>query len=470
MTLAALHAAYDVIIIGAGPAGLAAAATTASAGMTTLIVDENASSGGQIYRAITTTPVRDRAILGEDYWHGIKLVDDAHASGATLLTGAIVWSLDRDLAVGLSKDGKSRFITGRRVIIATGALERPFPIQGWTLPGVMTAGAAQTMLKASALVPSGRTVLAGTGPLLWLLAAQLVRAGSPPQVLLDTTLRNSWLKAAPHAPGFMLSPLFAKGLALRRELSGTVRIVRGVVALRAEGEGRLQSVTYGTGGETCTIPADTLLLHQGIVPNTNLAMAAGVAHHWDERQLCWVPTLGADGATSIEGIGIAGDGAGIAGGWAAEEQGRLVGLAATCALAPSIALGDAQPIRQRLARHELGRTFLDTFFQPPRSMRIPADDATIVCRCEEVTAGDVRRAAQLGCEGPNQLKAFTRCGMGPCQGRLCGLTVTELIAETRDVPPSRVGHFRLRAPVKPISLSELASMPADEASVKSVVR
>jgi bacterioferritin-associated ferredoxin len=126
-------------------------------------------------------------------------------------------------------------------------------------------------------------------------------------------------------------------------------------------------------------------------------------------------------------------------------------------------------VRQALQREEMGRAFLDVLNRPAPQFRIP-DGETIVCRCEEVTAKQVRDTAAMGCEGPNQLKAFLRCGMGPCQGRLCGLTVTELIAEVRQVPPAEVGYYRLRPPVKPITLGELASLPISDTERKAVER
>ena len=140
------------------------------------------------------------------------------ASSAEVIQRATVWSLDRNLEIGISVGGASAFVKASRVILATGALERPFPIPGWTLPGVMTAGAAQTMLKSSALVPDGPTVIAGQGPLLWLLAAQILRLGGRIDCILDTTARGNYLAALPHAFGFLTSPYFAKGLAMMREV------------------------------------------------------------------------------------------------------------------------------------------------------------------------------------------------------------------------------------------------------------
>ncbi|MGF6310280.1 thioredoxin reductase/bacterioferritin-associated ferredoxin [Bradyrhizobium sp. i1.8.4] len=462
---------YDAVVIGAGPAGLAAAAMAAGAGLSTLLLDENPGPGGQVWRAIASTPVKAPELLGADYWAGAELVNAVQSSGAEIVHRAMVWSLDRQLEIGVSVGGASSFIKARRVILATGALERPFPIAGWTLPGVMTAGAAQTMLKSSGLVPDGRTVIAGQGPLLWLLAAQILRLGGRIDRILDTTERRNYLAALPHAFDFVTSPYFAKGMAMMREVKASVPVTTGVSELAAAGEGQLARVSYVAGGRRETIPAELLLLHQGVVPNVNLAMAAGIEHRWDDRQLCWSPVLDADGNTSVEGIAIAGDGAGIGGATVAVARGRIAARAAVEALAPAATakLTAENVLRTALAKAERGRAFLDVLFRPAQQFRVPSGD-TIVCRCEEVTAKDILDAVAIGATGPNQLKAYRRTGMGPCQGRLCGLTVTELMAQARGKSPQEIGYYRLRAPVKPITLAELAALPQSEADVKAVVR
>jgi thioredoxin reductase/bacterioferritin-associated ferredoxin len=461
--------AYHVAVIGAGPAGLAAATVCARAGLATVLFDEQASPGGQIYRAVTATPIKRDTVLGADYWAGRELAQDFLASGAQYVPGATVWNLTREREIGVSVAGAARIVTAERVILATGALERPFPIPGWTLPGVMTAGAGQTLLKASGLVPDGRTVLVGCGPLLWLIAWQYLSAGARIDAILGTTANRA--AAMRHVPQFLLSPYLMKGLRMMFAVRRRVRVISNVIDLRAEGRERVEAIAYRTnGGSEQHLAVGNLFLHQGVVPNVNLAMAAGIEHRWNDGQLCWTPSLDADGGTNIPGIAVAGDGAGIAGAEAAQARGELAGLAAVRALRPGApALADEPAARARLTRALRGRDFLDTYYRPADQFRRPARD-TLVCRCEEVTAGQIVDTVALGCSGPNQMKAFLRCGMGPCQGRLCGLTVTELIAQARDVSPQDVGYYRLRPPVKPITLAELAALPKHEAALRSVAR
>ena len=469
MTSGEIRDAYEVAVVGAGPAGLAAAAECARAGLATVLFDEQPSPGGQIYRSIAESPIARGTLLGADYWDGERLAGEFQASGAQYVPGATVWSVTREHEIGVSRAGQARIIRAERIILATGALERPFPVPGWTTPGVMTAGAAQILLKSSGLLADGRVVLAGCGPLLWLLAWQYLNAGVSFTAILDTTPAGNRAAAAPHAPGFLLSPYFAKGLRLMWAVRRRARVVTNVVDLRVEGDGRAEVVAYRVGsGPEQRVAVDTVLLHQGVVPNVNLAMSGGIEHRWDDVQLCWLPVLDEDGNSSVEGIAIAGDGAGIAGAEAAEARGRVAAHAAIRALRPG-ARPDGASAQRSLARYSRGRAFLDRLYRPAEQFRRPSGD-TIACRCEEVTAAQIVDTVALGCLGPNQMKAFLRCGMGPCQGRLCGLTVTELIAAARGVSPQEVGYYRLRPPVKPITLAELASLPKDETALRSVAR
>ena len=456
----------DVAVIGAGPAGLAAATRAAGAGLTVVLLDEQETVGGQIYRAIERSDAQRREILGPDYVAGAALADAFARSGARYEPNASVWQVTRERSVHYLKDGKVGSFEAKRVVLATGALERPFPIPGWTLPGVLTAGAAQILLKSAGEVPTEPPVLVGCGPLLYLLGWQYVRAGVPIRALVDTTRHEDRWRAKRHMISALRAwPYLAKGLQLLRALrEAGVPIHEGADDLRIEGtpgdDGteRAHALSFSVRGVPQRIEANVFLLHQGVVPNTQFSWSLRATHHWDDAQLCFTPQADAWGELDLAGIFVAGDGGGIAGAQAAEAQGELSALAIAAqlgAIDQTTRNRSAAPLLRRLAEVRRIRPFLDTLYRPRDENRVPRDDV-LVCRCEEVTAGDVRRFVELGCQGPNQAKSFGRCGMGPCQGRLCGLTVTEVIADALKVSPATVGYYRIRPPIKPLTLGELA--------------
>lgn len=448
----------DLAIVGAGPAGMAAAVLACELGLDTVLIDEAEAPGGRIYSGVERAG--EASALGPEYLAGRRIVAALRGSAARYRPGTSVWHIDPAAADGaalsLVADGISETLTARHVLLATGAIERPVPLPGWTLPGVMTVGAAQILLKRADLVPAGRTVLAGQGPLLYLAAVQLARAGAPPVALLETAPAENYRAAARHLAGWWAGRRdVARGvgwlLALRRAGVKRWRRVRG---LRAVGRQRLDGVAWEGGA----IAADLLLLHEGVIPDTQISLGLQLAHRWDEAQLCWHPQLDGWGRSSISNILIAGDGGGIAGAAAAVLSGQLAALDAARSLGRlSEADRDrrAAPIRAARSRERALRPFLDALYRPANAVLDPAD-AVIVCRCEEVTAGEIRRAVRLGAPGPNQVKAFLRCGMGACQGRICGPVVSAVIAATRGVPIAEVGTFRPRAPYKPLTLGTLA--------------
>ena len=455
----------DFAIVGAGPAGMAAAALAAELGLDTTLIDEQDAPGGQIYRGIERASGNSsgNSPLGPDYLAGKPLAAALRASNAAYLPATLVWHIDPDGTLSLLSQGNSgaasRTLRARRILVAAGAIERPVPVPGWTLPGVMTAGAAQILLKTGDIVPAGRTVLAGQGPLVWLVAAQLVRAGAPPALILETAPHRNCHAAARLLPRALWPARRAlrKGLGLIREVGRAhIPIRRQVTGLRAVGRGRVEGVAWDSG----EIDADLLLLHEGVIPNTQISLALGLDHRWDAAQLCWRPVVDEWGATSRQTIAIAGDCGGIAGAEAAALAGRLAALDAAAlldAITPAERDRRARPLRRALDREMAIRPFLDALYRPAPSVLVPRDD-TIACRCEEVTVAQIRRAARLGAQGPNQAKAFTRCGMGPCQGRICGPIVGAVMADTLGTPIAEIGAYRPRAPYKPITLGALAGL------------
>ncbi len=456
----------DLAIIGAGPAGLSAAVAASELGLTVVVFDEGTAPGGQVYRSIEETGKRPAdwlSLLGEDFEKGRDLVARFRKSGAAYRPGHAVFDISPDGGLGVLGPQGAEWITARRILIAAGAMERPVPLPGWTLPGVMGAGAAQTLLKASGMIPSGRTVIAGSGPLVLLVARQLLAAGADIAAILETTPRGNYASAAPLLPRALLAGAeIWKGIAWMRQVRGGRAAYHGNVSdIRIEGQERVEAITYSAAGRKGRLACELVLLHEGVVPNVQLAMAAGVDHYFDVGQACWRPHRDGCGRTSLEHILVAGDSGGIGGAEVAAAAGNVAALAATADLGKldnSRFDERSRPLLARMARKQPLRRFLDRLYRPRAEVLAPPDDKTTVCRCEEVTAGELRRVAAMGCPGPNQAKAFTRCGMGPCQGRMCGLAAAGILAAATGRSMAEVGHLRIRPPIKPVTVGELAGL------------
>lgn len=470
---------FDLLIVGAGPAGMTAAVRARDFGMSVLVVDDQPTPGGQIWRAIETraaSPVGD--LLGQEYRDGLPVAQALRASGAMYEPGTQVWQIEPEnhsdatqstpsqggaWQVFMSRAQRAEKVRATSVLLATGAQERPVPFPGWTLPGVLTVGAAQILLKTSRQIPEHPVWVAGSGPLPLLYMIQLQRAGGRVAGWLDTTPVGAWRRALPHVMGALAGwQDILKGLKWARDLRRTgFPIVRGVTHLRAQGGDRLERIAYRTAdGRAHEVPAQLLLIHEGVVPSIHMTQAIGCEHIWRDSQACFAPVVDTWGQTNQPGIFVAGDGAGIGGARAACTRGDLaaLGIALRASKLPvDAALRSAAPLRRRLAAELATRPLLDALYRPRPEVFAPADE-TIVCRCEELSAAQIREAAAIGHPGPNQIKAFTRAGMGPCQGRQCGYTVAHILAQAHGEPVETVGFYRIRPPLKPLTLGELASL------------
>ncbi len=459
-----MNSRYDLIVIGAGPAGMAAATRASVSGLSVALFDEQAAPGGQIYRSVALPALADEKILGPDYHYGAGLVKEFSEARLDYYHSATVWDIAKDNRLSVSLAGQSRQFQARSVLLATGAQERPVPFPGWTLPGVMTCGAAQILLKSSGLSPATPLVLAGSGPLLLLIACQLQRAGVEIAAVLETTPRRNYSRALGSLTGALRGWRYLlKGMGLLAELKRAgISHLQGVSELRAEAgaEGCLASLSFSHKGRQQHIDCRSLLVHQGVVPNVQLSRAMGLEHRWNEDQQCWHPVTDCWGESSRAGVFVAGDSAGIGGALAAEQQGRLAAIHIARllqTLSPDQQEQQAQPLRREIAQQLAVRPFLDRLYRPAQEFLSPADE-TIVCRCEEVSAGQIRGFARAGCAGPNQAKAFGRAGMGPCQGRQCGLTVNQIMAEELQRSHEAVGYYNIRSPIKPMTIGELATL------------
>ncbi len=457
----------DLLIVGAGPAGMSAAVAARRVGLGVIVADESAEPGGQIYRrALSNASRPQRArLLGADYANGLALARDFVASGADLRAGSTVFEISEDASACIVAPDRGAYIVkARATLIATGAAERAFPVPGWTLPGVMTAGAAQTLLKSSGQMPQGRTVLAGGGPLLWLVAHQLSSAGADVAAVLSFASHADYLRGAAGALAAWRSiGAIAKGA---RWIAGLrargVRVVHGARIDGIDAQGARRVVRYRAATRTETVEADVVLLHAGVIPSVQATKSLGLEHVWNESQFCWQPVTDAWGASSNANILVAGDGAGIGGAEDAALGGELAALGFAARIGQiSSTQRDTQAAPLRAARrpHLALRAYLDALYAPPRWLRVPPDEATVVCRCEDVTAGAIREAVRLGADGPNQVKAFVRAGMGPCQGRMCAQSVAAIVADELGVAPSQVPTQRVRPPLKPLHLADLADLP-----------
>ncbi|WP_382152720.1 FAD-dependent oxidoreductase [Hydrogenophaga sp. ANAO-22] len=450
---------YDLIVIGAGPSGIAMASECAQAGMEVLLLDEQLEAGGQIYRGVSRSRLRAAKIFDENYWRGAKLVNTLKCEKLTHVAGARIWHALPSGEVWFSVSGESTRASAKTLAIAIGARERPVAIPGWTLPGVFTVGAAQVMLKSAAIAVHG-AVLAGSGPLLYLVAAQYIAAGRKVRALLDTTPWRNYPASLRALPGAIGHGQLYKGLNLlaRIRLAG-VAVHNCVSELRIHGDTAVEGIGWKARGKTHRLPCDAVLLHEGLVPNVELGLALGCDWSWSSERRAWELTVGENGETSQPNIYALGDCARIVGADASEIQGRLAALHLVRNTTGQQLSARETSLVHELRKHMRLRRFLDRLYSPSDRNLLASDPSTVVCRCESVTIGTLAPLMGRANGNLNFVKSFTRCGMGPCQGRMCSHSVAALGREGQlplSAPP------RQRLPLSPITIGELAAVKDDE--------
>jgi len=457
-----------LVIVGGGPGGLSAAIAAARVGTRVLVIDENLQAGGQIYRQLPSSfEVKEPAGLGPDYADGQALLARVRefSDAVEIWNDALVWSVFESNQLAVARNEELILLDAQAIIVATGAYERPVPVPGWTLPGVMTAGGAQVLLKSQRVRPGRRVLLAGTGPLPLVVANQMLNAGMEVVALAESA---AMLRAWRFLPDLMRQPgLIRQGLSYMYRLKRAgVQMLRSYALRSIQGEGQVTSAVVGpvdsrgrpAPGFEKTFEVDTVCIGYGLIPSIWLTGMLGCRHVYNPLVGGWVPWFDETMQTDRPGIFVAGDGAGIAGVLSAKMQGTIAGVHAA-AHAGSItrdqAVQAALPELRRLESMDRFRRAMDRIYQVYPDLYANVTDDTIVCRCEGITAGEIRSAIRAGTTNLNDIKKRTRSGMGYCQGTNCQPAIAAMLAREFGADPAAIKMVTTRPPARPIPLNLL---------------
>lgn len=460
-----MNAGTDVLVLGAGPAGVGAAIAARRHGLSVIVLDEATEAGGQVYRAPAPGLPRDTAATRP----GEALRARLASSGAECRLGEVAWSITPLPAGGFRVDSLGeagpRKVEATRLILATGAQERVVPFPGWTLPGIIGLAGATILLKSQGIAPGASTLVAGTGPLLAAVAAAILKAGGKVTAVVDIASRGDWLVTL---PALMRRPaLFGRGLGWHAKLRAAgVPLLFGHTIERAEAHGAMIEVTlapvdrvgHPRAGERRRMTVDSVAVGHGLVPACDAARLLRTAQHYDTARGHWQPTTDAGFRASLPGLYVAGDGAGIVGADAAFLQGQIAGLSAAMDHGCTVSPEEIANLRRRSKRAAVVG-FAMAQLSAPRAGQIAAiAPETIVCRCEDVSRAEIDRAIGEGAHDANQLKSWTRCGMGPCQGRVCGDVAGALLAAATGRTRQEAGFLTARTPLRPLPVDALTGV------------
>lgn len=452
----------DILVIGAGPGGLSAALAAQRAGAEVLVVDERSQAGGQYFKQLA---VEGPGIAPADRQHseGRALIEAALAAGVVFRSGCTVWGgFDPGLFAASDAAGALE-ITPRATIVATGAYERGWPVPGWTLPGVMTTGAAQTLWRTARRLPGKRVLIAGNGPLNLQLAAELIAGGADIVAVAEAAARPGLASAGLLLEMVRSAPeLVGEGVRYhaRRRAAGTPMLYgTRITGIEATASGLKARVASPSGERTFEV--DAVCLGYGFEPASELLRALGCGHDYDPERRQLAVRRDARGLTDVAGIYALGDCTGLGGARLALAEGVLVGLAAAEALGrPITAALRAEATRAQAARgrHRRFQRALWQLYAAPAYDWSLATPETLLCRCEEVTFGQIEAALSENMREIGAVKRRTRIGMGRCQGRYCAPLLDAFLADRFGRPRDEFTGFAPRIPVKPVAIEDIARL------------
>lgn len=456
-----------IAIVGAGPAGIRAAQTLLAHGIKACLIDEGLRGGGQVYRRQPDNFQRSaRALYGFESAKAVAVHEalDTLAAQIDYRPQTLVWNAE-DHQLDTLQNGTAATVDFSHLIVATGATDRILPVPGWTLPGAYSLGAAQVALKYQGCAIGQRVVFCGGGPLLYLVAYQYAKAGAKVLAVLDSAPFSAQCKALPALLGQPAT--LAKGIYYRAWLSAHgIPVHQGVQLTRIDGEKRVDGIQWQRNGKSGHLACDAVAFAHALRSETQLADLLGCEFAWSALNRAWLPTRDDCGRSSVSGIYLAGDGAGIMGADAAEMAGELAALGLLQDIGVVADTARIDTLKTALRRIERFRHGLETAFPFPEDWAATVADDTLVCRCEEVSAGEIRSAVQDGHWEINRVKAMCRVGMGRCQGRMCGLAAAEIIARESGRSVEHVGRLRGQAPIKPLPFG-LGMQPMEKQSVET---
>ena len=460
---------FDLVVIGGGPAGIAAAATAAKHGLSVALIDERPTLGGQIYKRVGPGfKVKSAKEVGKDYFLGEKLIAELDNSNVELFLETLVATIE-DSAVVIARNGKhAEKLTYKKLLISPGAYDRPVAFPGWTLPGVITAGAAQSLVKTQRVLPGSRIFFAGSGPLALAFPAQLSGYGANIVGIIEAAPRPGIFKA--------LRILLAVigNLDLMRDaakyqfhlISNRIPMTYRRIIVSANGKDRVESVTHARvdkkwrviPGTEKTVEVDALCVGYGFFPSVELFRLLDCELEYEESRGGAVVKLDNWGATSVANVFGAGDGTGISGSYVAIARGRLAALKIAAELGKisdkalsTLAAGYQRTFSQRTKFQRA----INNAYEIKSGIYELADNGTVICRCESVKLEGILPVLESTID-PSVVKAYTRCGMGLCQGRNCQRQISALIAQKHGIPISQITQATPRFPTKPIKLGQIA--------------